>query len=254
RSDDNGGSNPSRAASSACAAALSMRSPRAVMTVRSSPEAVSCAPPTPSGPPSVTSERSRVWVQRRLALKPSPPAATATRPRSAKCSRDCSCGRRISQLTPGGGAGGSVRHPASTASSAAPSRSALLRIGNEALDGGLEWFGVRITRKCGRPYAASLGLLAVHPQGFAPVCGDLGIVPERVGVRESERGALGITLTELHPAEAVERGRVVGHHGERATDQCLGVRKLEGMVSERIAECVEQRRVIGPLAQHVLER
>src|SRR5215469_2712182 len=170
------------------------------MTVSSSPSAVSCAPPTPNGPSSVTCERSPSCVQRRLALKPWSAAATATRPRSAKCSSDCSCGRRTSHLSPGGSAGGRLRQPASTVRAAAASRGALLRIGNEPLDRRFERFGIRLARQRCRKHAARLGLLAAHPQGFAPVRGDLWIVTERIGVSERGGGALGVALTKLHPA------------------------------------------------------
>src|SRR5262249_54508831 len=158
------------------------------------PVAVSCAPPTPSGPSRVTSERAPSCVQCRFALKPSLPAATATRPRSWKCVSDCSCGRLTSQLAEGGGAGGSVRQPASTATAAAPSRSPLLRIGNEPLDSRFKWLGIRFAGERCRPHAAGIGLLAAHPQGLAPVGGDLGVVTERISVRQRRGSAPGITL------------------------------------------------------------
>ena len=99
--------------------------------------------------------------------------------------------------------------------------------------------------------AAVLGVASLVISWFTSR--DLGIVTERVGVRQRGGGAPGIALTKLHPAETVDCRRVVGHHGERAADQRLGVTELECVIGERVAERVLQRWIIGPLAQHVLE-
>src|SRR6202034_1185658 len=166
-----GGSKPRCVVSSARAASLAMCSPLGVMTSRLGPSASISKPPMPKGPASVSAEFLASWVQRRLALNPCSPVATATRGGASGVAH--------------GAAVGPVRQAGSVVStaSAAPA-SSLFCIGYEPADGRLQLPRLRIARQRLRPHLARIALLAAGPQRLAPVRGDLCVVIDGVGARQ----------------------------------------------------------------------
>ena len=72
------------------------------------------------------------------------------------------------------------------------------------------------------------------------VSGHAAAGAEQVRLREAE-----LALAELHPAEAVEVGTVVGILGERPLDQRLRLFEPVGPVGEHVAEVVQGQIVIG---------
>ncbi len=82
---------------------------------------------------------------------------------------------------------------------------------------------------------------------------DLGVVADVVRALEQRNRTLRIALLEANPTQTVDGHGVVGHDPERAPDERLGMRQLEVVIGECVAECIEQDRVVGALGQQVLE-
>src|SRR5580698_3872904 len=165
-----------------------------------SPLAVICTPPAPSGPSKETCEVVPAWIQRNDALKPSLPAATATRPLSWKWSRACSAGRVTSQdcdAVVDCCIGGAVRQPATTAT--ATIHSSLLRIGQEPSQRCLQLLLVGLTRQRGGPHFPRLVMIPARPDRLAPVGCNLGVVTDVVSTLQRNERSFRVTLPVAHP-------------------------------------------------------
>src|SRR6185312_9104879 len=115
----------------------------------------------------------------------------------------------------------------------------------EALDRFQEDRVVRCRLELRAPHVARASLLALRPQHFAQVSGDLGI--GAAGERALQEGDRVVEAAhpEQRPAHAVEDERVVWRDLERALDQRVALVEALRAVDERVAERVERLRVVG---------